>query len=106
MHAQVEVQDITDVTCCFTLAGPGSEALVAQLGAGQLAGQALGSHALYGSKGGQPIIVSMGSGLHHPGYTLITGQDVAADLWQHVVKLARGVSCAPGAARVCGHVRG
>ena len=89
---QVEVQDITDVTCCFTVAGPGSKALVAQLGAGQLAGQPFGSHVLFGSRGGQPVTVSVGSGLDQPGFTLITGQDVAAELWQHLVRLV-GVPC-------------
>ena len=89
MHSQVAVQDVTDVTCCFTLAGPGSDALATQLGARHLVGRPHGSHALFGSRGGQPIIVSTGSGLHHPGYTIITGQDIAADLWQQVLKLVR-----------------
>jgi glycine cleavage system aminomethyltransferase T len=89
----VEVQDVTDATCCFTLAGPGSAALAAQLGAGQLAGQPLGSHALFGSsRGRQPTSVSVGSGLDQPGFTLVTGQDGAADLWQHLVRLV-GVPC-------------
>lgn len=86
------MQDVTDATCCFTLAGPGSQALVAQMGAGQLVKRPFGSHVLFSGRDGQPIIVSVGSGLHHPGFTLVAGQDNAAELWQHLLKLV-GVPC-------------
>lgn len=103
MHAQVEVQDVTNVTCCFTLAGPGSDAIVAQLGAERLAMQSHGTHALFGSRSGQPIVVSVGSGLHHAGYTLISGQNVAADVWQQLVKLVRPGHCHGACAGHCSH---
>lgn len=75
---------MTDMTCCFSVAGPTSDALLGKLGAAELVGQPPCSHARFGVAG-QPVVVSVGSGLSDNGYTFIAGHDVAGQVWQHLV---------------------
>ena len=75
---------MTEMTCCFSVAGPNSDALLGRLGAANLVGQPPCSHATFGVAG-HPVVVSVGSGLSDAGYTFIAGHDVAGHIWQHLV---------------------
>jgi folate-binding protein YgfZ len=77
---QVTVQDHTETTAMFTLLGPESQRVVDQLGAACLAGQPNGTH-MPVTWQGTPLLVAVGTGLAHPGYTLITPVTMAAALW-------------------------
>ena len=68
----------------FSLLGPGSAALLEQLGLdiGQLEqpSEQLRRHVLL-NFGGKPVIVAAGSGLASPGFTLVSDESVAGELW-------------------------
>jgi folate-binding protein YgfZ len=77
---QVTVQDHTETTAMFTLLGPESQRVIEQLGASRLAGQPNGTHTTVMWQG-TPLLVAVGTGLAHPGYTLIAPITMAAALW-------------------------
>ncbi len=72
----------------FSLAGPGADALLHELHADSLVGSPPGSHALL-NFGGSPVMLSVGSGLAGPGYTLIADETVAGDLWRTLAAMVR-----------------
>ncbi|MCS7291676.1 MAG: hypothetical protein RMI89_01695 [Gloeomargarita sp. SKYBB_i_bin120] len=77
----VTVLDHTDATAMFTLIGPGSHELVAQLGAADLTAQPLGNHTVIAWENA-PVWIAVGSGLVTPGYTIIVPVEMATDFWQ------------------------
>lgn len=79
----VELTDITETQACFSLIGPQSSDLVAQLSAKDLSGLPLHSHRCL-SLGGVETRVAQGSGLGLPGYTLLCPADQALALWQQL----------------------
>lgn len=84
----MEVQDVSDSTVLFTLAGPGSDELVTKLGAASLVGREEGCHAVFGAAG-QPVVVSIARELGVPGYSIIASEGVGGDLWQRIVGQVR-----------------
>lgn len=76
---KVKLVDATSETTALVLIGPGSDRLIAALGAGDRAGQPYGSHALYPIAGAE-VRVAVGSGLGLPGYTLIAPVAAAESL--------------------------
>ncbi|BDA41615.1 probable aminomethyltransferase [Coccomyxa sp. Obi] len=81
---KVEVQDISDSTVLFTLAGPRSDELIKALGAGSLVGREEGCHAVFGAAG-QPVVVSVARELGMPGYNIIASEGIGGDLWRSLV---------------------
>jgi folate-binding protein YgfZ len=84
---QVTIQDHTETTAMFTLIGEKSHGLIAQLGAHNLVTQPTGTHGCV-TWNERPIFIAVGTGLMHPGYTLITPLECALNLWQWL--LAQG----------------
>jgi len=80
---KVHLTDVTDETATFSLIGPGSDAIVENLGAGAIIGQPDGNHLLI--DGG--IIVAVGSGLASPGYTLILPVADKQQVWDKILEL-------------------
>jgi tRNA-modifying protein YgfZ len=74
---KVELEDVTDATVTFSLLG-GTEILEPW---GMLAAQTYASHQVLNING-ISVRVANGSGLTHPGYTLIAAAQDAAPLWQ------------------------
>lgn len=78
----MEVTDITVRTAMLTVAGPAAAEVLQTL---QLEPALLeklaGSHTLV-NFGGSPVIVTVGSGLASPGYSLIADEGVAGELWK------------------------
>ena len=66
----------------LVLAGSGSRELLAGMGVPQKLLE--GSDASHGllEVGGRPVLVAVGSGLHHKGYTLIADEGNAGELWK------------------------
>lgn len=81
---KVTLKDITSETAMFSLMGPESPALLAQLGIDPLADQPYGNHWL-ATIAGQSVRVAVGSGLALDGYTLILEASSAAPVWQALV---------------------
>lgn len=78
---QVKLSDWTDSTVAFSLLGPDSDALLAQVGLGAIAGQPDFFHQPFqiGEVAGR---IAVESGLAIAGYTLIVPQAQGAALWQ------------------------
>lgn len=83
---KVKLTDITNDTANFSLIGPGSDAVLKSLGAGEIIGKTLHDHQLL-NLGEMEVRVAVGSGLAAPGYTLIVAAENAAKLWQNLVQL-------------------
>jgi folate-binding protein YgfZ len=77
---KVKLEDITDATATFSLIGPGSDALIEKLGAGEVVGQPYGTHQVFDLNGIE-VRVAVGSGLALPGYTLMLSADQSPTLW-------------------------
>ncbi len=77
---QVTVADHTDTTVLFTLLGQEATPVIAALGAAALVGQPTGTHTTVLWQG-NPVLVAVGTGLAHPGYTLMAPVSIAATLW-------------------------
>lgn len=82
---KVQLTDVTSETATFSLIGPKSDALLAQLGAGAIIGQPYATHQLV-QLGGCEVRVAVGSGLAMPGYTLIVAAENAATVWSNIVQ--------------------
>ncbi|NJN02537.1 MAG: folate-binding protein YgfZ [Leptolyngbyaceae cyanobacterium SL_1_1] len=80
---QVRLENITDDWAAFSLLGPQSDRIMADLGAKDLIGQPHGSHQAIAPKG---TLAAVGSGLASPGYTLLTPIEAADSLWQAVAE--------------------
>lgn len=82
---KVRLTDISDQTATFSLIGPKSDALIEQLGAGEMVGKPYGSHQVFSVAGGD-VRVAVGSGLASPGYTLIVegagAPNATSKLWE------------------------
>ncbi len=83
---RVKLQDITRETAAFSLIGPKSDALLAQLGANAIIGQPYATHQLI-QLADVEVRVAVGSGLATLGYTLIMPADKAADVWSKLVEI-------------------
>jgi len=79
---KVELTDVTDETATFSLMGPGSDAVIEQLGAGSLIGQPQGNHQLV-----EGVRMAVGSGLVSPGYTLILPVAERETLWSRILAI-------------------
>ncbi|MBA3922045.1 MAG: folate-binding protein YgfZ [Nostocaceae cyanobacterium] len=79
---KVELTDVTDETATFSLMGPGSDAVIEQLGAGSLIGQPQGNHQLV-----EGVRVAVGSGLVSPGYTLILPVAERETFWSKILAI-------------------
>lgn len=82
---KVQLTDVTSETATFSLIGPKSDGLLAQLGAGAIIGQFYATHQLV-QMGGCEVRVAVGSGLAMPGYTLIVAAENAATVWSNIVQ--------------------
>lgn len=80
---QIQLQDITDNTSIFSLIGPKSPDLLAQLGVTSFQNQPYGSHDTVEIEGFS-VQISVGSSLATPGYTLIVPASGASLAWQHL----------------------
>jgi folate-binding protein YgfZ len=80
---KVKLTDITEETAAFSLIGPNSDALLLQLGIGEIIGQPYGNHQQV-AIGDLTFQVAVGSGLALPGYTFIIPADRAASLWSQL----------------------
>jgi len=88
---KVQLKDVTDDTATFSLIGPGSDAIIQKLGAGEIIGQPYGNHQLIsfpslseGDTGG--VRVAVGSGLASPGYTIILPALNQEKVWSKIVE--------------------
>ncbi len=90
---KVQLTDVTDQTRCFSLTGPGSAALLQELGVKDLP-QALDDHREV-TLAGASIQLACGSGLSRMGYTIIAAADSAA-LWD-VLRAAGAIPLGEGA---------
>ncbi|MCX7595206.1 MAG: folate-binding protein [Fischerella sp.] len=82
---KVQLTDITDETATFSLIGPGSDAIIEKLGAGEIIGQPYGNHLSIPPVHG--VIFAVGSGLASPGYTLILPASVKETIWNQIIEL-------------------
>ncbi|WP_346291491.1 folate-binding protein [Sphaerothrix gracilis] len=82
---KVKLEDATAEIAAFSLLGPQSDRLVAQLGAPELVGQPHASHQTVELDQAE-VLVAVGSGLSSPGYTLLAAAEQAAPLWQKLVE--------------------
>jgi len=78
---KVEISDISSQTSMFSLLGPGSDRLMHELQAADLVEAELGTHKVLGFSG-KPVVAVVGGGLPGSGYTFISDESVAADLWK------------------------
>jgi hypothetical protein len=76
---RVALKDLTPTTAMVSVLGTGSDALLSTLGV-KLDSTSYASHVLT-SIAGIEIRIAVGSGLKTPGYTLITGANDAAAVW-------------------------
>ncbi|MBD1903180.1 folate-binding protein [Trichocoleus sp. DQ-A3] len=97
---KVQLTDVTDNTATFSLIGPGSDALLEQLGAGAMIGQPDGSHQQL-TVGDIEVRVAVGSGLATPGYTLILSAADKETLWNTLAQ----AGAVPMSDRVWEHLR-
>ncbi|RZM78028.1 folate-binding protein [Leptolyngbya iicbica LK] len=77
---KVKLTDETATTVAFTIIGPDSPALLAQLGLSELATAPDHSHQV-ATIAGVEVQVANGSGLALPGFTLIAAADAGGPLW-------------------------
>ncbi|NEQ45404.1 MAG: folate-binding protein YgfZ [Leptolyngbya sp. SIOISBB] len=77
---KVKLADETETTVAFTLVGPESADLLAQLGVQDLPCETDGSHQSI-TLSDIKVQIAVGSGLTTPGFTLITAVDAGAALW-------------------------
>jgi len=84
---KVELADITQYTCTFSLTGPGSDAIIAQITTGELLGKAYGSHQVYTIPPAEGVRIAVGSGLASPGYTLVFPVTDKATVWEKLLEL-------------------
>ena len=82
---KVQLTDLTSETATFSLIGPDSDGLIAQLGAGAIIGKPYATHQLV-QMGDIEVRVAVGSGLAMSGYTLIVPVVNAATLWSNIIK--------------------
>lgn len=82
---QVQLQDVTAETATFSLIGPKSDHLLAQLGGEAMLNQPDASHQIL-QLAGCEVRVAVGSGLAIPGYTLIVPADTAATVWSNILQ--------------------
>ncbi|MEW5861781.1 MAG: folate-binding protein [Cyanobacteriota bacterium] len=97
---KVQLTDVTDNTATFSLIGPGSDALLEQLGAGVMIGQPDGSHQRL-TVGDTEVQVAVGSGLATLGYTLILSAADKERLWNTLAQ----AGAVPMSDRVWEHLR-
>lgn len=97
---KVQLTDVTDNTATFSLIGPGSDALLEQLGAGVMIGQPDGSHQRF-TVGDTEVRVAVGSGLATLGYTLILSAADKETLWN----ILAPAGAVPMSDRVWEHLR-
>ena len=93
---QVSVRDASSDCCQLVIAGPRSAEILGELGVPQKLLE--GRHASHGllTVGWKPVLVAYGSGLHHPGFTLIADEGNAGDLWRALTeKVLTDMSCWP-----------
>lgn len=83
---KVQLADVTDETATFSLIGPGSDAILQQLGAEGIIGQPYGNHQLFWVVDSE-VRVAVGSGLASPGYTLILSAADKQKIWNKIVEL-------------------
>ncbi|MDX2096325.1 MAG: folate-binding protein [Leptolyngbyaceae cyanobacterium bins.59] len=83
---RVELADITDTYCIFTLLGPKSHAVLEQLAGVNWQTQPPVSHAML-SLAGVEGRVAVGTGLALEGYTLMVPADGAAKVWGEIVAM-------------------
>jgi folate-binding protein YgfZ len=81
---KVKITDITAQTVAFSLLGPTSEVLLQTLGV--IALPTSPHDHLSATINGYSVRIAAGSGLTNPGFTLITGTDSAAALWQTLIE--------------------
>jgi tRNA-modifying protein YgfZ len=84
---KVELTDITNYTCTFSLIGPGSDGIIQQLTAGELIGKPYGSHQVYKISEAEGVRIAVGSGLASAGYTLIFPVTDREIVWQKLLEL-------------------
>jgi hypothetical protein len=84
---QVELADLSAHTSMLSVLGPGADAVMRELQAGDLVGRPPGSHLVLGL-GGRPVVAAVGGGLPGPGYTLVADEAAAGELWRSLT--ARG----------------
>lgn len=84
---KVELADITNFTCTLSLIGPGSDAIIEKLTAGELLGQPYGNHQVYTIDTAQGVRIAVGSGLATRGYTLIFPVTDKEIVWQKLLEL-------------------
>jgi tRNA-modifying protein YgfZ len=84
---KVELTDVTQQTCTFSLIGSGSDAVMEKLGAGELMGQPYGNHNTYKIGTVESVRIAVGSGLASPGYTLIFPATEKTTLWNQLVEM-------------------
>lgn len=89
---QVTVTDISSRCNMFSVAGPDAAALLCQLEAQGVSELQPHSHLLLNFRG-SPVIVTAGSGLATPGFTLIVDQAAAADLWSALIAKVLPLFC-------------
>ncbi|MFM7447311.1 MAG: YgfZ/GcvT domain-containing protein [Leptolyngbyaceae cyanobacterium] len=77
---KVTLTDVTNQTALFSLIGPESRALFAQLGISLDPEAPTASHSLV-QLAGQPVRLAVGSGLGLTGYTLMMAAEQAATVW-------------------------
>lgn len=80
---KVQLKDITDETAAFSLIGPKSDALIEQLGAGEIIGKPDATHKLFNINGVE-VRIAVGNGLALAGYTLIIPVDSAVNIWNQL----------------------
>jgi folate-binding protein YgfZ len=87
---KVQLTDVTKETVTFSLLGPGSAAIVENLGAGAIIEQPYGNHIfipLGSDREQQRAIVAVGSGLASPGFTFILPAACKQTFWDKIIAL-------------------
>ena len=83
---QVELKDLTTNFAIFTLIGPKSDELIAQLGAADLKDQSPGHHQVR-ELNGVAVRIARGNGLSDTGYTLMVPAPEAKRFWRMLMDL-------------------
>ncbi|MGB3536054.1 MAG: folate-binding protein [Microcoleaceae cyanobacterium] len=97
---QVKLNDLTTNYAVFSLIGPKSKELIAQLGAGDLDTQPQGHHQVR-ELNGVAVRIARGNGLSDHGYTLLVPAPEAARFWRMLMDL----EVVPFGDRVWQHLR-
>ncbi|MGF1498818.1 MAG: YgfZ/GcvT domain-containing protein [Elainellaceae cyanobacterium] len=82
---KVTLTDVTKTTVTFSLMGPESDRLLAELGLDAIVGQPRYSHQTL-CLDEHSVMVAVGSGLATPGYTLVAEQQAAPVLWSRLTQ--------------------